>query len=139
MMYPKPEPRKKKPSKLQPMSKARKQIQTKMERVYREIDEERPNCCSSCGINETEHSHLIPKSRDRNMIAVKKNIVLQCRSCHKAWEDGRIWLLGNGKEIMDWLRGANQEYYFIKLYQMQDRAIEMDCFDELPTWAKNLE
>ena len=73
------------------------------------------------------------------MISVKENIILQCRDCHKAWEDGRIWLLGNGEEIMEWLRKVNLEYFHIKLYQMQDRAIEMDCFEELPAWAKNLE
>jgi hypothetical protein len=139
MMYPKPEPRKKKPSKIKPMTQQRKSIQTKMEKVYREIAEERPNCCESCGKNEYENSHIIPKSRDRKMISVKENIVLQCRECHKLWEDGYIWLLENGYKVMMWLKETNEEYYYTKLYQFQDRAIEQDCFNELPQWAKNLE
>lgn len=139
-MYPKPEPRKKKgPSKIKPMSQKRAKIQGKMEKAYREIDEERPNQCSSCGVREYERSHIIPKSRNRDTISVKENIVLQCRECHINWETGKLWLLSNGPEIMNWLKTIDKEYYYTKLYQMQDRAIELDCFEELPAWAKNLE
>ena len=121
------------------MTSQRKAIHTKMENTYRKIAEERPPRCESCGKNEYENSHIIPKSRDRNMISVKENIMLQCRKCHKLWEDGYIWELENGYKVMTWLKATNEEYYYIKLYQMQDRAIEQDCFDELPNWAKNLE
>ena len=68
--------------------------------------------CTGCesSINCTP-SHLIPRSRRRDLITSIKNIKPHCMDCHSLWEsDGRTSLL-DYEENMQAVRELDYEYY----------------------------
>jgi len=124
--------------KMSKMTPKREVIDREMKKAYKQVDQDRPDWCEDCGSRQWEHSHLFPKDYDGyKYCAEPDNIRKQCRDCHtKKWENGRIWKLKNGETYMNYLRINDEQYFYIKLYQMSDRAKEENA--ELPGWALKL-
>ena len=62
--------------------------------IYNEIAEERGHYCTGCGRSTNlSHSHLIPRSRRKDLVTDKRNITYHCmvgpngtKGCHQLWE-----------------------------------------------------
>lgn len=129
-----------------PSRKKVKQVTSKQDGINREysaviakMDQDLPPLCQSCRKPEYEHSHLISR-RIKEFATDRRNIYKQCRGCHKNWESGYIWLLGNGRQLMAALLEMSTEHYYTKLYQAQERVVENDVdFETLPAWFTSLE
>ena len=66
------------------ISNKQKEINKRLNKVYTEIAYERGHYCEGCGRTETavplSHSHIIPRSRRKDLICVKENIQYLCLS-----------------------------------------------------------
>lgn len=138
MFNPQPKPEKRFRNSRKPpkkMTSKREAIDREMKKAYERISKDRPARCEDCGAREFERSHLFPKAYDNYRYAAEdENIRLQCRDCHtEKWENGRIWKLKNGEAYMRYLLVNDEQYFYVKLYQMSDRAREENA--ELPGWA----
>ena len=95
-------------------------IKRDLNKVYKEIKEERGHYCTGCGRSDVplSFSHLIPRSRRSDLITDKRNITFHCLSlnrkgCHDMWESrDRIKLLDYHKN-MDYILEVDTEYYFL--------------------------
>lgn len=94
--------------------------------VYEEIDLEREHICSGCGQkNNLSHSHIIPKSRRKDLEVKKENIVYDCLSigkngCHDIWEKGTVEQrenLINFQERMEYIKSNDIEYYNLLIFK----------------------
>ena len=96
---------------------------TKLNKVYKEIAKERGHYCTGCGkpdgVVPLSHSHLIPRSRRKDLEADKLNITYHClsidgrRGCHEIWESReRVKLLDYHKNIEKILE-MDVEYFYI--------------------------
>lgn len=133
-MYPKPDPKPKNSRKIPKMTPKREAIEREMKKAYKQVDSDRPDWCEDCGSNTWEHSHLFPKDYNGyRYCAEPDNIRKQCRDCHTKWERGHVHLLKNGETYMNYLRIHDDQYFYTKLFQMQDRAKEAGA--ELSGWA----
>lgn len=71
------------------ITKKQSEINRELKKVYHQIDIDRPKFCTGCLSNQQlSHSHLIPRSYNRDLVCVEKNIAIHCMSCHKKWERG---------------------------------------------------
>lgn len=122
------------PAPLRIMTPARARKETQLRETLNKIDEKRIRMCYGCGSNQFEHSHRLPKGQFFSYIAIEENIDRYCRTCHKNYEDGRIWLLDNGPEVMAYILKENREYFMKKLFQMKDRLNG----ETPPQWVQNL-
>lgn len=95
-----------KQTRLNPISK-KKQIQNEeYKKVCEKIKESREEKCEGCGnINFLSFSHLIPRSRNNELITDEDNIRIHCLSCHQIWESGN---LEEKKKMLDFKK--NMEY-----------------------------
>ena len=100
-------------------------INKKLKEVYKQMAEERPHYCSGCGRGDLplSHSHLIPRSRSRELITDIRNITYHClgggdtnrKGCHQLWEGS----LENKRSLLDYhnnmeyILEVDTEYYFI--------------------------
>jgi len=102
--------------KLRNVSKKEANNKQLLQQVYKEIDNERLPICSGCGSSNypLSHSHLIPRSKRKDLEIVKENIVFDCLSigdhkgCHDKWE-GR-----DGKDLMS-LKDIHNRLNYIKI------------------------
>jgi len=121
-------------SKLRQVSKKEINRKQLLSQVYAEIDAERSHWCHGCGSSEypLSHSHLIPRSKRKDLEAVKENIVFDCLSigdhkgCHDKWE-GR-----NGKELME-LKDIHRRMRYIK---DTDSAYYQFLFEKIKPFIK---
>jgi len=98
------------------VSSKQSKISTKLSSVYKEM-ESRDGVCTGCGTSSNlEHSHLIPRSKRRDLITEADNITFHCNSCHLIWEHGTLQemkelddFLGN----MDYIKEVDRTYYNI--------------------------
>lgn len=130
------------------MTPERARLQAKMHEAYEEIANEREPRCQGCPSWNFERSHSIPKDYDNyRFIAEKENIVLLCRQCHVNYENGKVFLLDCGEEIMNYLAKADEAFYNRKVAQMVKRLEEYQKKNWLaisngtifiPTWALNI-
>ena len=98
-------------------------IDRKLKLIYEDMAINRPHICSGCGTNQNlTHSHLIPRSRSRDLICDPNNITFHCMNCHKKWENG---VLAN--EMTDFLRNmtyiktVDEGYFNIKHEKLQKK------------------
>ena len=91
-------------------------IDRKLRKVYQEIDETRPHLCTGCGSpHQLSHSHLIPRSRSRDLICDPNNIQIHCLSCHKKWERGVMaHELADFQQNMQYIKSVDEQYYHIR-------------------------
>jgi len=84
-----------------------------IKKIYNEISEEREHECESCLTSKNlSHSHIIPKSRRKDLEITKKNIIYQCISCHFEWENGSDKRrLINYDKMMEYINSVDSEYY----------------------------
>ena len=97
-------------------SKKHSSIERELKKVYKEISETRSPYCTGCGTTDAlTHSHLIPRSRRRDLICDINNITYHCFDCHKKWERGV-----NADELYDfegnmrYMRSVDVEYFNIR-------------------------
>ena len=103
------------------ISKKQKTINEKLKKVYKEIAEEREHKCTGCNRYDVplSHSHLIPRSRRKDLEADKRNIQYHCmdsfarKGCHTIWESiDRDQLLDYHKN-MEYILEVDPEYYYL--------------------------
>jgi len=97
-------------------SKKQSAIDRQLRDVYIEMCETRRHICTGCGSpHQLSHSHLIPRSRRRDLVADINNITYHCLPCHKKWEAGV-----NANEMydyhsnMDYIKSVDSEYFNIR-------------------------
>tara|TARA_R110001583_G_scaffold180966_1_gene338166 strand:+ start:209 stop:535 length:327 start_codon:yes stop_codon:yes gene_type:complete len=92
----------------------------KLKIIYNELASERGHYCSGCGRSDVplSHSHIIPRSRRKDLVTDKRNITYHCLSierkgCHDMWETkDRVKLLDYHKN-MEYILEVDTEYYFL--------------------------
>ena len=106
------------------ISEKQKKINKELKKIYKEIAETRPHVCSGCGRGDVplSHSHIIPRSRRKDLITDINNITYHCLSiggrvgCHELWESGDILkkqsLLDFG-DSMEYIQSVDEEYYYL--------------------------
>jgi len=106
------------------ISDKQKIINKELKRVYKEIADTRPHYCSGCGRGDLplSHSHIIPRSRRRDLITDPRNITYHClggidgrKGCHELWEgciEDKQKLLDYG-DNMEYILEVDTEYYYI--------------------------
>ena len=105
------------------ISKKQSEIKRKLHKVYSEIAMERGHFCEGCGKTESgvalSHSHIIPRSRRRDLITDKKNIQYLCLSmggrlgCHDKWESRNKDQLLCYHKNLEYILEVDTEYYFL--------------------------
>lgn len=118
-------------------------------KVLEEIDQERLPICQGCGKPEFEHSHSLPRNyRNYAFMSNKMNIWRLCRGCHVNYENGRVWGLKCGKELMLNILVLDAAYYNQKSEQIRKRLEEYKSKNwlaisnksiTLPDWIKDYE
>lgn len=97
---------------ISPISEKQKLINIKIKEIYKEIAEEREHICVGCGTNQgLTHSHIIPRSRRKDLETDKNNIVYHCMECHQIWEHGEKQTLSNYKSAMEYIKEVDLGYY----------------------------
>lgn len=94
--------------------------------VLDEIDQERHPWCENCGAHSFEHSHLIKRDfNDYAYMNVKANIRRNCRDCHLAWENGKLWVFEKlGPLYLEIVRELDEQYHRQKMEQFRKRLDE---------------
>lgn len=81
------------------------------ERMFKERDHVCTGCNSVTGIDNLTHSHLIPRSRRRDLVSEYTNITYHCIECHGIWESvDRVKLLDYDVN-MNIVKGLDPYYY----------------------------
>ena len=96
-------------------------IKRDLNKVYKEIKEERGHYCTGCGRSDVplSFSHLIPRSRRSDLITDKRNITFHClsigerRGCHEIWEGVNRHKLLDYMKNMETILELDPEYYFL--------------------------
>ncbi len=103
-------------SPLRKKSKKQLKIDRELRQVYQEMAETRRPVCTGCGTKQhLTHSHLIPRSRRRDLVADPGNITYHCMNCHKVWESGvQADKLFDFYSNMAYIKSVDQEYYNIR-------------------------
>ena len=115
-------------SKIASVSKKQAASNRKLKKVYEEIANERGHYCTGCGKSSVDvplsHSHLIPRSRRKDLETDKRNITYHCSSSvdyngksrkgrHDMWESTqRVKLLDYHKN-METILELDVEYYYL--------------------------
>lgn len=110
-------------SRIASVSKKQAASNRKLKKVYEEIANERGHYCTGCGKSSVDvplsHSHLIPRSRRKDLETDKRNITYHCLSmgdrkgCHDMWESTqRVKLLDYHKN-METILELDVEYYYL--------------------------
>ena len=103
------------------ISDKQKNIKRRLAVIYNELSEERGHYCTGCGrTGNLSHSHLIPRSRRKDLVTDKRNITYHCvigpngtKGCHQLWESKeRVKLLDYHKN-MEYILEVDTEYYFL--------------------------
>lgn len=148
MEYLKPEPRQKIPAKKKQQSDRMAKLNAEYRLALEEIDQEREPQCENCGANSFDHSHLIPRNYNNYAyMAVTANIRRNCRTCHLAWEAGKLYLFPKvGQLYLDIVETLDEQYYRQKVEQFRKRMEEYKAKNwlalsngslKLPKWVEN--
>ena len=89
--------------------------------IYNQIAEERGHYCNGCGRSDVplSHSHVIPRSRRKDLVTDKRNITYHCLSigehkgCHDMWESKERTKLLDYCKNMEYILEVDTEYYFL--------------------------
>lgn len=95
--------------------------------VYNEIKNEREHKCCCCNNLHITHSHIIPRSRRKDLEVDKENILYDCMYHHNIWEHGtleqKLEHISNFKERMDYIKRVDIEYYNLLSVKWQKESI----------------
>ena len=102
-------------------SKKQSSIDRELRKVYQEMSETRRHCCTGCGTNQQlSHSHLIPRSRRRDLITDINNITYHCLTCHKKWERGVLANeLFDYHSNMEYIKSVDEQYFHIREQKLE--------------------
>ena len=106
------------------VSKKQSKENRALQKVYKQIAEDRGHYCTGCGRGDIalSHSHIIPRSRRKDLVTDPNNITYHClgdttrKGCHQLWESGG---LGDKERLLDYHKNmeyileVDTEYYFI--------------------------
>ena len=88
--------------------------------IYNQIAQERGHYCTGCGRSTNlSHSHIIPRSRRKDLVTDKRNITYHCLSigehkgCHDMWESKERTKLLDYCKNMEYILEVDTEYYFL--------------------------
>jgi hypothetical protein len=103
------------------VSKKQNKINKELRKIYNELREERGHYCTGCGRSDIplSHSHLIPRSYNRNLITEKRNITFHCltmgerKGCHEIWESKERHRLLDYTKNMETILELDESYYFL--------------------------
>lgn len=98
-------------------------------KVYEELALERAHVCTGCGATyQLSHSHIIPRSQDKSLEAIKDNITFHCFSCHAIWEHRPMRVfMKDFHANMVYAYKANQTFYWLRIFKMhQYWQVELD-------------
>ncbi len=143
-------PRVKSSGKIRQVSSDAAMRAAKLSQVLNEIDQERDPLCEELGIHEFDHSHLIPKAfNNYAYMCVKKNIRMNCRHVHVAWECGRLWELPKmAPKYLAIVKSLDEQYYRQKVaqflknldkYRQKNWLAISNGSITLPDWIKDYE
>jgi len=91
-------------------------IDRDLKKVYQEMAETRTLRCTGCGsYQQLTHSHLIPRSRSRELVTDPNNINYHCLSCHKKWENGVLaHEMTDFNRNMKYIKSVDEDYFHIR-------------------------
>jgi diadenosine tetraphosphate (Ap4A) HIT family hydrolase len=103
------------------VSSKQQKINKELKKVYQEIATERGHYCTGCGRSDVplSHSHIIPRSRRKDLITDKNNITYHCLSmgdrkgCHDIWDSTDRHTLLDYHKNMEYILENDTEYYFL--------------------------
>ena len=103
------------------ISNKQSKINKELNKVYEEIADEREHKCTGCGRYDVplSHSHLISRSRRRDLITDKRNITYHCLTfgsrvgCHSIWESKNKDILLDYFDNMATIKELDKQYYNI--------------------------
>ena len=103
------------------ISDKQKKEKRKLSIIYNQIAEERGHYCTGCGRSTNlSHSHLIPRSRRKDLVTDKRNITYHCivgpngtKGCHQLWESKERTKLLDYCKNMEYILEVDTEYYFL--------------------------
>ena len=106
----------KKRTQVKKITKKQSEINRELRKVYHQIDINRPKFCTGCLSNQQlSHSHLIPRSYNRDLVCEEKNIAIHCMSCHKKWERGvAVEDMLDFESNMNILKELDESYYNLR-------------------------
>ena len=92
-------------------STKRQAIEREYKKAKMELYEETPYCFN-CGIGSLlTCAHLVPRSRRRDLIACKDNLIVLCMDCHHQLDFGARTELTAWQDILKRIKGLDREYY----------------------------
>lgn len=95
-------------TKLAPVSKKQAAVNRNISKIFHEILIDSNGECTGCrGIHNLTPSHIIRRSKRKDLEAVKENIKPHCISCHNKWDSGNIFIMS---ELLDF--ESNMRYIF---------------------------
>tara|TARA_R100000152_G_C6777993_1_gene208289 strand:+ start:2597 stop:2965 length:369 start_codon:yes stop_codon:yes gene_type:complete len=103
------------------VSKKQAKINNALKKVYKEIELERGKFCTGCNRSDLplSHSHIIPRSRRKDLELDKKNITYHCldmdgrKGCHSLWESAQRYKLLDYHKNMQYILSVDEEYYHL--------------------------
>lgn len=106
------------------VSKKQSKENRELSKVYKQIGEDRGHYCTGCGRGDValSHSHIIPRSRRKDLVTDPRNITYHClggsdkrKGCHELWEGcmGDKMRLLDYHTSMEYILEVDTEYYFI--------------------------
>jgi len=103
------------------ISNKQKKEKRRLSIIYDQIAEERGQYCTGCGRSTNlSHSHLIPRSRRKDLVTDKRNITYHCivgpngtKGCHQLWESKERTKLLDYCKNMEYILEVDTEYYFL--------------------------
>ena len=90
-------------------------------RVYEEMVIERLHVCTGCGSKTMlTHSHIVPRSQEKSLEAVKENICYHCVECHNRYEHSmeRVFMKDFQANMIYMFNNA-QSFYWLRMFKMQ--------------------
>lgn len=104
-----------------PISIKQKQRNIEITDTYREMARVRERMCTGCGTTQRlSHSHIIPRSRRKDLEANIDNLTYHClsigdiRGCHDIWEHGTMEekkSLYDFEQNMQYIKSVDEVYY----------------------------
>lgn len=106
---------------LRKISSKQNKINKELKKVYKEIALDRPMYCTGCGRSDVplSHSHLIPRSYNKELETNKDNITYHCLSmgeregCHTIWESKERHKLLDYLQNMETILQLDESYFFL--------------------------
>lgn len=109
-------------------SKKQKKVESGIRSAYEDVQRRDGFRCTGCGQSQhLSHSHLVPRSRRKDLRADPRNIFLQCvlrrdgsLGCHQRWEQFRAYELKNFEELMERLEELDETYFELYKQSMNE-------------------